>query len=109
MACAKLSVAWLSNRVAPRPTPTHRTIISLIVGWAAFSFLAIAFQCRLPAAWVFIPSQCPTHGRLQYVITAFNIITDVLLASSVPLATWSVTTTWEKRITLTVLFGLRLM
>jgi hypothetical protein len=109
MACAKLSAACLFNRVVPQSPRPPRIMFLAIGAWAVFSLFAIAFQCQLPTPWIFIPSQCRTHGYLQYPIIIFNIITDLFLAIWILPIVWSLNMTLQKRMTISVLFGFRVI
>jgi hypothetical protein len=110
MACAKLSVTWLLNRVfAFEARRSLLTMAALIVAWMLFSLFAIAFQCHLPTPWVFIPSQCPTHGYLQYVVIIFNILTDIPLALWILPSMSPLDMKREDRTTAAMLFGFRII
>ena len=77
--------------------------------WGIFSFLSLAFQCQLPKLWVFVPSQCNTHGLLQYPVIILNILTDGILATSMLPTIWKLQLRRNIRVTVMLLFGIRLL
>ncbi|KAF2467216.1 uncharacterized protein BDR25DRAFT_305654 [Lindgomyces ingoldianus] len=107
MAWAKTSVVLLSDRVAPRPPVPFYLMLGLIAVWTIFSIFATAFQCSLPHPWVYVPSECPSRGSLQYPIIILNIITDAILATWILPTLWKLLMDVERRITVIVLFGSR--
>lgn len=108
-ASAKVSVVLLSDRVAPRESRSYFFMLGLVAMWTVFAFFATAFQCPLPEPWVFNPSACPTHGNLYYPIIIFNIVTDALLAAWILPTLWSLLLETNKRLTVVVLFGSRII
>ncbi|KAF2816974.1 uncharacterized protein BDZ99DRAFT_513240 [Mytilinidion resinicola] len=109
MAFAKTSFFLLADRVAPQFPRTFYSIIAMIAAWAVFSILSISFQCHLPRAWVYVPSDCPTHGYLQYPIIIGNALTDAFLALWFLPTIWRVLIDKNKRIAVIALFGTRIL
>ena len=109
IAAAKTSVVLLFRRIASTAHSSYYITVSLVAGWAIFSFFAMAFQCSKPAPWVFLPALCYTHGYLQYPVIVLNMLTDVLLAFGVSLTIWNLQMRKPTRIYLICLFGSRIM
>ncbi|KAF2502852.1 hypothetical protein BU16DRAFT_20645 [Lophium mytilinum] len=109
MAFAKTSFFLLADRVAPQFPRTFYSIIAMIAVWAIFSMLAVSFQCHLPNAWVYSPSECPTHGYLAYPIIIGNALTDAFLALWFLPTIWRVLIDRNKRLAVIALFGTRLL
>jgi hypothetical protein len=81
MVFAKLSMVMLCKRIAPAANGSAKFAIIMCAAWGIFSFFATAFQCQLPKPWVFVPSQCNTHGYLQLPVIVLNVVTDAILGS----------------------------
>lgn len=109
MASAKTSVVLLSDRVAPRETRPYWLMLGSVAAWTVFATFATAFQCSVPRPWVFHPSLCPSHGNLQYPIIIFNVITDAILATWILPTLRKLLMDTDKRATVMVLFGSRLL
>lgn len=109
MASAKTSVVLLSDRVAPQETRSYNIMLGLVAFWSTFSIFGIAFQCGLPEPWVYIPDDCPTKGYLYYPVIILNILTDAVLAVWILPTLWKLLMDTGKRVTVMVLFGLRLV
>jgi len=55
--------------------------IKIMIGiWVLFAFLVTALQCGPVNPWIFNQDRCAAGGNLNYVIIAFNLITDAILA-----------------------------
>jgi hypothetical protein len=106
---AKISVVMLFKRIAPTVNRSFKLGLLLCVTWGVFSVFAIAFQCQLPEPWVFMPSQCSTHGYLQIPVIGLNMVTDAILAVGILPTIWKLNMPQETRVTVMTLFGLRLV
>jgi hypothetical protein len=109
MAAAKTSVAMLFRRIASATHLSYYITVALVAGWAIFSLFAIAFQCSKPELWVLEPSQCRTHGYLQYPVIVLNMLTDALLSFGVIPTIWNLQMRKVTRLYLICLFGFRIM
>ncbi|KAH8665725.1 hypothetical protein BGZ60DRAFT_409771 [Tricladium varicosporioides] len=109
MAASKTSVVMLFKRIAQTANRSYKGGLIMVALWGIFAFLVIAFQCQLPKPWVFIPSQCNTHGYLQYPVIILNILTDVLLATGIFPTIWKLNLKRDTRITVMILFGMRIV
>ncbi|KAF2731045.1 hypothetical protein EJ04DRAFT_21873 [Polyplosphaeria fusca] len=109
MTAAKASVVFLSDRVAPRSPRPYYLMLVLVGVWSVFSTFAIAFQCGLPSPWVTAPPICPSAAALSYPIVILNLLTDFLLATWILPTLWKLLMETDKRVTVMVLFGSRLI
>jgi hypothetical protein len=73
------------------------------------SIFLIAFQCQLPQPWVFVPSECTTHGNVWYPVVIFNMATDAMLAMGILPTVWKLNTSRDTRMAVILLFASRLM
>ena len=99
----------LLKRITQIHSNSYKFGLIMVVIWGTFSFLALAFQCQLPEPWVFVPSQCNTHGRLQYPVIILNILTDGVLAMGMLPTIWKLNLGLNIRVTVMILFGIRLL
>jgi hypothetical protein len=109
MTFAKVSVVLLMKRITQTTNRAWNIVLGLCCLWGVFSFLAFAFQCGIPEPWVFVPSQCTTRGYLQYPVIILNIVTDVILSVGMLPTIWKLKAPFNTRITVMVLFALRLL
>ena len=109
IASGKLSAALLSQRAVLLKSQYFQTFVAAVVAWTIFSLLATAFQCQLPNPWIFMPSNCPSKGYLQYPVTILNMVTDVILSVWVIGPVWRVNMAKLDRIIVVILFGTRIM
>lgn len=107
MALAKLSSAFLIERVAPQTRKAKTILFGMIVTWSVFSVLAVALECGLPR-WTIESMQCGNGGLLISVIV-LNMITDLVLAGWIVPTLWSLSLDKEKCTTAMLLFGARAM
>ncbi|KAF2747795.1 hypothetical protein M011DRAFT_458211 [Sporormia fimetaria CBS 119925] len=81
MYCSKASVIFLFHRIIPAPGPRGLKVLApFIATCGVVSICLVAFQCQLPKPWILEPFSCSTRGRVHYVNTGLNIVTDTLLA-----------------------------
>ncbi|OCL10711.1 hypothetical protein AOQ84DRAFT_438161 [Glonium stellatum] len=108
---SKASVVALFKRLLPPQTNQlyFHALICLIATWALFSFFALAFECKLPEPWRFVPSNCPTKGKLYYPILVLNIFIDAVLAFYIFPNVWKLTMERKDRLTVLGLFGSRII
>jgi len=109
IACGKASAAFLVQRIALLKLRYLHAFLAVVAAWTVFSLLATAFQCHLPYPWILEPSNCPTRGYLQYVVTAVNMITDVILSTWVIGPVWKIEMVQRDRLLVIFLFGVRIM
>jgi hypothetical protein len=108
-AAAKVSVVMLFRRITPTSTPAHYVFLGCIGAWSIISIFMTAFQCQLPTPWIFVPSQCSTHGYVQYPYIIFNMVTDIMLATGILPTVWKLNTSRETRMAVVMLFASRFM
>jgi hypothetical protein len=109
MGSAKVSVVMLFRRITPTANRSNYILLACVGSWMIFSILAVAFQCQLPDPWVFVPSECMTHGNVQYPVVILNMVTDTLLATSILPTLWKLKTMRATRIAVMMLFASRLV
>jgi len=108
MTSAKVSVVMLFKRIATNANRSFKLGLLMCAMWGVFSFFAVIFQCQLPKPWVFVPSQCSTHGYLQIPVTGLNMLTDAILAMGILPTIWKLKMSQDTRVTVMALFGIRL-
>jgi hypothetical protein len=111
MAFAKASVVFLFNRLNIYQARTGPLLILLssIGAWCLLSVFILAFQCHLPEPWRNTPSNCPTHGKLYFVVGSLNIFTDAVLSVYVIPDVWKLNMGKILRVTVIALFASRLV
>ncbi|TVY87234.1 hypothetical protein LAWI1_G008030 [Lachnellula willkommii] len=109
MTFAKVSVVLLMKRITLTAERSWGIVLVSCCLWGVFSFLAFAFQCGVPDPWVYVPSQCTTRGKLQYPVIVLNIVTDVILSVGMLPTVWKLRAPLETRVTVMILFALRLL
>ncbi|EPE25322.1 hypothetical protein GLAREA_01234 [Glarea lozoyensis ATCC 20868] len=109
MTFSKISVVMLLKRIAQSVSSRFNFCLIIVTIWGTFSFFAIAFQCQLPNPWMYVPSKCNTKGYLQYPVIGLNILTDILLGTAILPTIWKLNVARATRVTVMVLFGLRLV
>ena len=109
MAFSKISVVMLLKRITQILSNSYKIGLGMVVIWGIFSFLAMAFQCQLPKPWTFVPSQCNTHGHLQYPVIILNMLTDGVLGLGMLPTIWKLKLGRSIRVTVIILFGIRLL
>lgn len=105
MSFAKLSSAFLIDRVAPQSPKARRVLFGMVAMWAAFSTIAILFQCGVPN-WNPRSVQCH-RGSVLIAVTVANIVTDLVIAVWLIPTLWTLRLDREKCITAGMLFGSR--
>ncbi|KAK5127956.1 hypothetical protein LTR85_005073 [Meristemomyces frigidus] len=76
--CAKLSVAFLYERLAPRQDKRGIAILLSCVGaWIVFAFIGTAFACNAKLSYT---ANCTTDGYLSFPIIVTDLVTDAMLA-----------------------------
>ncbi len=108
MTSAKISVVMLFKRIATTANRSFKFGLSMCVMCGVFSFFAVVFQCQLPKPWVFLPSQCNTHGYLEIPVIILNMVTDAALALGILPTVWKLKMPQDTRVTVMALFGVRL-
>jgi len=106
MLFAKLSIAFLIDRVVPQPRKVKASLCLLLGVWGGFSCFAVSFPCGRIAERPFPPRICRSSGPLVASIV-LNLIIDLLLASWLFPTLASISLTKEKRLTAMILFGSR--
>lgn len=108
MSLAKLSSAFLIERVAPQSRNAKTGLFTLVGIWGVFSGFAIAFRCGLPLEWASPIRRCGNSGLLVAVIV-LNMTTDLILATWMFPTLVFLSLDKEKRFTAMMLFGSRAM
>lgn len=114
---AKLSTLLFMLRLYPQATPgaVRRVFVirwgigGLIILWAVFSILTLAFQCRIPRPWEFTISKCVLGGRLYYVIISLDLATDALLAFPLLPVIWKLQMERSLRVRVMCLLAARIL
>lgn len=105
MAFAKLSSAFLIERVAPQTYKAKIVLFGMIAFWSVFSFFAVSFQCGIPR-WTANTVQCH-HGDILISVIVLNMVTDLVIAVWLMPILWTLSLDKEKRMTAIMLFGSR--
>lgn len=106
MLFAKLSIAFLIDRVVPQPRKVKASLGLLLGVWSGLSCFAVAFPCVRIAERPVPPRRCRSSGPLIASIV-LNLIIDLLLASWLFPTLVSISLNKEKRLTAMALFGSR--
>ncbi|KAH7084428.1 hypothetical protein FB567DRAFT_604277 [Paraphoma chrysanthemicola] len=106
MTAAKLSSAFLIERVAPQSRKAKTYLFALLCIYGVFALFALAFRCGLSTSWASQTHRCKNTGPLIAAIV-FNMVTDLLLASWLFPTLLSISLDKEKRFTAMLLFGSR--
>jgi hypothetical protein len=112
MAAAKISVVHLMMRLSQRRSRIHTAchIASGVVAlWTVLSILSLALQCSMPDPWVYLPQKCVGSGALWYPVVILNLLTDAALAFLFTPTLWRLKMSLTQRLTITSLFGLRIV
>ncbi|KAH8810974.1 hypothetical protein F5884DRAFT_263455 [Xylogone sp. PMI_703] len=106
---SKTSMIMLYRRITPERNVMQFIFLVCIGLWVIISTFLFAFQCALPKPWIFAPSQCTTHGRVQFPIIVFNMITDTMLFLGILPIVWILNTSHDTRFVVILLFSSRLL
>lgn len=106
MAFAKLSSAFLVERVAPQSRKQRGFLFGMVGVWIVYSLFAFAFQCGLPNPWRFDPTKC-AHGGPLFTIIILNMVSDVVLAGWIYPILRPLSMDRARRINVALLFGSR--
>lgn len=105
--CAKLSVAFLYDRLVPRQDKRGiQLLMGVISAWIVFAVFGTALQCGATVSWA---RQCATQGYLLYPIVATNLLTDGLLGFWMLPRIWNLQASLEDRVLPCMLMGSRLL
>lgn len=85
--------------------PTAHGIVGL---WFVFSILALSLQCDSPR-WEYRPSRCAGEGALWYPVIILNIITDIMVSFLFAPTVMKLQMNLHQKLTVSGLFGFRLM
>jgi hypothetical protein len=110
MAFSKASVATLIHRLGVdhgNVYPRLGFLISIFT-WCLLSVFIVAFQCHIPRPWEYSSSNCPTQGKLYFLVGALNILTDALLSLYTILRIRNVSIGNSKRLAVIAVFASRL-
>ena len=106
-AAAKLSVAFLYERIAPRQDKKGIAIVLSVIGvWIVFALFGTAFECGVQIHW---GAQCSSGGWVDYVVIALNFITDLMLAVWMIPRIWNLQARLKDRILPIMLMGSRVL
>lgn len=104
---AKLSVAFLYERLAPRQDKRGIAILLSCIGiWIVFAFFGTAFGCNTSLTY---QSHCSTGGYLRFPIIVTNLITDGMLAFWMLPRIYYLQANWHHRIVPMVLMSTRFL
>lgn len=107
MTLAKVSSAFLIERVAPQTRKAKTILYAMCAVWAIYAAFAIAFECGTPS-WTERSFECG-NGGLSVSVIVLNMITDLVLAGWLVPTLWSLSLDKEKCMTATILFGARVV
>lgn len=108
MSFAKLSSAFLMERVAPQSRRSRTILFATVGAWSVFALFVTSFRCGIPIVSRSEPLHCGSSGPLITSIV-LNAITDVVLAAWMFPTLLSLSLDKEKRLTAMVLFGSRIV
>lgn len=109
LAISKLSVALLILQLAPdrRIHIACFITLSLTLAWTLISIFGLAFHCKLPQPWIYLPHRCA--GAVEYPIAVLNILTDLALSIIPCLLLWNVQALRATRFWVMLAFDTRLL
>ncbi|KAF5856168.1 hypothetical protein ETB97_007799 [Aspergillus alliaceus] len=70
----------------------------IVMGWAIFTVLGIAFQCEMPGPWLYSPERCAGKGAIFYLIAVFNILTEVIIIGLPFIMMHNLQRVWHKQV-----------
>jgi hypothetical protein len=110
MTLSKAAVVVLLERLNINGNKTwpFLTLMSSVGVWGLLLVFIVAFQCRLPEPWRFSQSNCPTDGKLYFIVGSFNILTDAILSVCIIPRIRTLNMAWSLRLTIMTLFAFRL-
>ncbi|RMY26093.1 hypothetical protein D0867_00278 [Hortaea werneckii] len=104
---AKLSVAFLYERIAPRQDKRGIAILLSCIGvWILFAFFGTAFACNTTLKY---SAHCSTGGYLRFPIIVTNFVTDAMLAFWMLPRIYHLQANWNHRIVPMVLMSTRFL
>ena len=106
-ACAKLSVAFLYERIAPRQDRRGIAILLGCIGaWIVFAIFGTAFTCEGKVYW---GARCSSGGWVELPIIITNCLTDGMLALWMVPRLWKLQTSARDRALPILLMGSRIL
>ncbi|KAK3065636.1 hypothetical protein LTR53_018198, partial [Teratosphaeriaceae sp. CCFEE 6253] len=104
---AKISVAFLFERIAPRQDKRGISILlACIGGWSVFAVFGSAFACSGRVAW---GAPCGSGGWLAFPILVTDLLTDLLLSFWMVPRIWRLQASLELRVVPILLMSSRLL
>lgn len=85
--------------------PTAHGAVGL---WLIFSIVALSLQCDSPR-WEYRPQRCAGEGALWYPVIILNIVTDIVISFLFAPVVMKLQMNTHQKVTVTALFGFRLM
>ncbi|KAK4546656.1 hypothetical protein LTR36_001874 [Oleoguttula mirabilis] len=105
--CAKLSVVFLYERLAPRQDKRGiAVLLSCVSAWVIFALIGTAFTCNTKLSYA---AKCPTDGYLVFPIIGTNLVTDAMLAFWMVPRVYKLQASRQHRIVPIVLMSMRLL
>ncbi|CAK1363244.1 unnamed protein product [Cercospora beticola] len=106
----KCTVALLLARIVFIKSRVYACYGVLILScvWGISAFLAQAIRCSQHPPWQIVGDQCPNNYRSWQIITAFNIIIEILLFAMPVWLVYNLQTELSKKVTVISVFSLRL-
>ncbi|KAK5173709.1 uncharacterized protein LTR77_002390 [Saxophila tyrrhenica] len=106
-AAAKVSVAFLYERLAPRQDKKGITILLSAIGfWVVFAFIGTAFSCGVQVDW---DASCSAGSWVEFVVIALNFVTDLMLAVWMVPRIWKLQARTKDRVLPIMLMGSRVL
>lgn len=106
-AAAKLSVAFLYERLAPRQDKRGIAILLSTIGvWIVAAVFGTAFACGVQIDY---EASCPAGGWVDFAILILNFLTDLMLAVWMIPRLWQLQARLEDRILPIMLMGSRIL
>ncbi|KAJ5514832.1 hypothetical protein N7463_004384 [Penicillium fimorum] len=110
LSLSKISTTMLMWKLTPNKKIRRGCIVTagVVVAWALFAVLSIAFQCKLPQLWLYSPERCVGEGVLFYPIGVINILTEIVIVVLPFIMMRHVQMAKDKRVKILCSFSLRL-
>ena len=111
MCFSQLALVHFTRSVTP--AASDRRVASgleaLIALWAVTGIISSAFKCKPPRTWDYLSGQCFNIAAWWDYIGVTNILTDGAIIAYAVLIITRIQARWKKKLTLSVVFGLRIL
>jgi len=107
----KISVAFFLLRLTQ--TKHHRLVFNAAAGfiavWTVGSLFAVALQCNLSHPWLIVGERCSGAFLRWRVISAFDILSEIILVAMPVYLIWGLATTISTKAAVVAAFSFRLL